>query len=226
MSLRCLFRLSLAGATLAAGVVFAAPASAAVQYDPASRTGFVGAADVRRAFGWTAAMLAARAGGVAFDHDFWTDDTYSVVCGKRTYPVVHHKEYGHYELTEAVVRGAGARSAAGYGGGITGFRLGGATSGISGTSVAPAVGQPCPTGKGPGQGLGQGAGQGLGQRAGQGPGRGRGQDPRQGATIDELRLVSSATGWALAARSGEVSHRILTGGRGTGPGRRLQASGS
>ena len=214
MSLRCLFRLSLAGATLAAGVGYAAPASTAVTYDPASRTGFVGAADVRRAFGWTAAMLASRAGGVSFDHDFWTDDTYSVVCGERTYPVVHHKEYGHYELTGTVVRGSGSRSASGYGDGITGFRLTGASSGISGTSVAPAVGQPCPAGEDPGRGRGQG------------PGHGAGQSRGKGATIDELRLVSSATGWALAARSGEVSHRILTGGRGTGPGGRLQAPGS
>jgi hypothetical protein len=202
MSLRCLFRLSLAGATLAAGVASAAPASAAVTYDPASRTGFVGAAEVRRAFGWTTATLGARAGGVAFDHNFWTDDTYSVTCGRRTYPVVHHKEFGHYELTDAVVRGPVSRPAGGYRGGITGFRLAGAMAGISGTSVAPAVGQPCP--------------------AGQSPGRGRGR----GATIDEVRLVSSATGWSLTVRSGEVSHRILTGGRGTGPGVRLQASGS
>jgi hypothetical protein len=196
MSWRCLSRSAVAGATLAAGVAISAPASAAVTYDPATRTGLVAAADVRQAFGWTPAMLASRAGGVAFDHDFWTDDTYSVVCGKRTYPVVHHREFGRYELTDAVVRSGGHRATTGYGGKtITGFRLDGASFGISGTSVAPAVGRPCPAGQG---------------RA-------------KGTTIEALRLVSSATGWALAARSGDVRRRLLTSGKGA---RRLPAPGS
>ena len=194
MSWRCLSRPAVAGETLAAGVAFAAPASAAVTYNPVTRTGFVAAADVRQAFGWTPAKLAARAGGVAFDHDFWTDDTYSVVCGKRTYPLVHHREFGRYELTDAVVRSSGSRAATtDYAGrSITGFRLAGASFGISGTSVAPAVGQPCPS-------------------------------RVKGAKIDALRLVSSATGWSLAARSGDVRRQLLTGGKGAP---RPQASGS
>jgi len=32
---------------------------------------------------------------------------------------------------------------------VTGFRITGPTAGISGTSVAPAVGQPCPEPRGP-----------------------------------------------------------------------------
>jgi hypothetical protein len=184
MSWRCLTRPAVAGATLAAGVAFAAPASAAVTYNPVTRTGFVAAADVRQAFGWTPAKLAARAGGVAFDHDFWTDDTYSVVCGKRTYPLVHHREFGRYELTDAVVRSGGSRAAAQYGTrSISGFRLAGASFGISGTSVAPAVGQPCPS-------------------------------RVKGSTINALRLVSSATGWSLAARSGDVRRQLLTSAKG------------
>jgi hypothetical protein len=179
---RCLSRLAVAGAVLVAGTTFATPASAAVSYDPGRKTGFVGTADVRRAFGWTAAMLAARADGVAFDHDFWTDDTYSVVCGKRVYPVVHHRIYGRYELSDAVVRRDGPRSAAGYGAGVTGFRLSGAIAGISGTSVAPAIGRPCPAGRVP------------------------------GSTIDELRLVSSATGWTLAVSSGDLRRQLLASG--------------
>jgi hypothetical protein len=179
---RCLSRLAVAGAVLAAGTTVATPASAAVSYDPGSKTGFVGTADVRRALGWTAAMLAARADRVAFDHDFWTDDTYSVVCGKRVYSVVHHRVYGRYELSDAVVRRHQPRSALGYGAGVTGFRLGGASSGISGTSVAPVVGRACPAGRVP------------------------------GSTIDELRLVSSATGWTLAVSSGDLRRRLLTSG--------------
>jgi hypothetical protein len=173
MKWRCLSRLAVAGAVLATGVAVATPAPAAVTYDPVAKTGFVGAADLRHAFGWSAATLASRAGGVAFDHDFFTDDSYSVGCGGRTYPVLHHREFGRYELTDAVVR----RSSAGYGNGISGFRLTGAAFGISGTSVAPAIGQPCPEGK--------------------------------GATIDAVRLVSSAAGWTLTVRSGDVSRRLL-----------------
>jgi hypothetical protein len=175
---RCVFRLAVAGAVLATGIASATPAAAAVTYDPVAKTGLVGAADVRRAFGWTAATLAARAGAVAFDHAFWTDDTYAVTCGGREYPVVHHKQYGHYELTDSVVR-RGPRADTGYGTVVTGFRLAGAWAGISGTSVAPAVGQPCPAGRVP------------------------------GATIDEVRLVSSATGWALRASWGKVRRELV-----------------
>ena len=175
-------RLAVAGVILGSGLAVAAPAAAAVTYRPATQTGFVGSADVRRAFGWTAAKLAARAGSLAFDHDFWTDDTYSVVCGKRRHPVVHHRIYGRYEVADTVVRRDRPRAATGYGAGITGFRLTGARSGISGTSVAPAVGRPCPV---------------------------RGSAP--GSTISALRLVSTATGWALAVRSGDVSRRLVSG---------------
>ncbi|GAA3343011.1 hypothetical protein GCM10020358_40090 [Amorphoplanes nipponensis] len=175
-------RLVVAGAVLAAGLGGGAPASAAVTYDPEAHTGFVGAADVRRAFGWTPATLTARAGRLAFDHDFWTDDTYSAVCGGRTYPLVHHREFGRYELTEAVVRRDRPRSSTGYGDGVTGFRLTGASSGISGTSVGPAVGRPCPADLG----------------------------AAPGSTIVKLRLVSSATGWALAVSSGQVRRELVT----------------
>ena len=177
---RCVSRLVVLGAALATGMApAAAPASAAVTYDRDAKTGFVAAADLRRAFGWTAATLTARAGGVAFDHDFWTDDTYAVGCGAATLPVVHHREFGRYELTDAVVRRDRPRSSTGYGDTITGFRLTGASFGISGTSVAPAVGRPCPG--------------------------------RPGATVDKLRLVSTVTGWALAARSGETRRELLSG---------------
>jgi hypothetical protein len=141
---RGLARPAIAAATLLAGTVFAAPAAAAVTYDPGTKAGFVGSGDVRRAFGWSAAQLAAQASGVAFDQDFWTDDTYAVGCGPRTFPVVHHREFGRFELIGAVVRQGPRGTASGYGGTPAGFRITGARSGISGTSVAPAAGQPCP----------------------------------------------------------------------------------
>lgn len=139
--------LALAGVTLAAITLTAAPAAAAVSYDPGSKIGFAGREDVRRAFGWSDAELAHRASGVSFEQDFWTDDTYAVTCGAKTFPVVHHREFGRFDLADTVVRG-GKRTPAGYGGRLTGFRITGARSGISGTSVAPAAGQPCPR-KGP-----------------------------------------------------------------------------
>jgi len=177
MSWRC-SRLAVAGAILIACTAVGGRASAAVTYDPVTKTGFVDAADIRQAFGWTGVVLASRADGLAFDHDFWTDDTYSVTCGRRVRPVVHHRVYGRFELTVAVVRRNGPHSATGYG--VTGFRLTGARTGISGTSLPPALGQPCPPGP----------------------------DRVPGSTIDALRPVSSVTGWSLAVRSGDAE-RVL-----------------
>jgi hypothetical protein len=111
-----------------------------VGYNPVEMTGFVAASDVRQAFGWTAADLTAHAGGVVFNHEFWTDDNYTVSCGGPSFPVVHHRVYGRFELTGQFVSDGYER----------GFRLTGAHAGISGTSVAPAPGQPCPEpGRGP-----------------------------------------------------------------------------
>lgn len=118
--------------TTAAQLVVPAPP---VQYDPATRTGVVTGGAVREAFGWDRRTLAARAPGVEFDHDFWTDDTYSATCGDRTYALVHHREFGRYELSGGVT---------GKGYGSPDFRITGAYAGISGTSVAPRTGQPCP----------------------------------------------------------------------------------
>jgi hypothetical protein len=177
MSRRC-SRLAVAGAILTTGIAFAAPASAAVRYDPEAKRGFVDTADVRQAFGWTTATLVLRADGVAFDQEFWTDDTYSVSCAGRVHPVVHHRLYGRFELIDAVVRRDRPGPSTGYR--ITGFRLTGARSGISGTSLPPALGRPCPAGPG-----------GV-----------------PGSTIDKIHLVSSATGWSLAVRSGD-DRRVL-----------------
>jgi hypothetical protein len=136
MSSRHLSRLAVAGLTLAAGLAVAIPAHASVTYDPETKTGFVGASDLRKAFGWTGAKLTARAPAIVFDHDFWTDDTYAVTCGKVTVRAVHHRDFGRFELS-----GTFTGAAPGYGGG---FRLTGPHLGISGTSVPPMPGQPCP----------------------------------------------------------------------------------
>ena len=177
MSSRCLRLLAVVWVTAVAGVAFSAPAAAAVTYDPETQIGFAGRAEVRDAFGWTDAMLAARAADVVFDHDFWTDDTYTVSCGGIAFPVVHHSVYGRFDLSVTLAHREG-RGAPAYGGKLIGFRLARATSGISGTSVPPAVGRPCP------------------------------RPEASAATIDGIRLVSSTTGWSLAVRHNEVSRTL------------------
>ena len=142
-----LIRLVAVGAALVAGLAPAGPAAAAVTYDPVTKKGFVGRGDVLKAFGWTDATLRQRADDLVFDHDFWTEDTYSVACGGAAFPVVHHREFGRYELFDAAFTG-GRGSAKGYGGKLAGFWLTGPRFGISGTSVAPEPGQPCPNGEG------------------------------------------------------------------------------
>jgi hypothetical protein len=181
---RRLLRLAVAAAILAAGIAFAAPASASVTYDPETKTGTVAESDVRSAFGWTGATLAAKASGLVFDHDFWTDDTYSVACGDHVFPMVHRSEFGRFELADSLTHD-GRRGTSGYAGAtLTGFRLTGPRLGISGTTVPPMAGQPCPAD----------------------------QAPSPGSTIDTATLVSTATGWALAVSSGDVRHELLTGG--------------
>jgi hypothetical protein len=141
--MNALLRLATAGAALVATVGAATPASAAVTYDPQTMEGYVGRGDVLKAFGWTDATLAAKASGLVFDHDFWTNDTYSVSCGKKPFPLVHYREFGRYELRNAAVQAARG-AATGYAGKLTGFWITGPRFGISGTSVPPEAGQPCP----------------------------------------------------------------------------------
>ena len=87
---------------------------------------------------------------------------------------MHHEEYGNFQLSDTVVRSPGGYHR------LAGFRITGAHSGISGTTVPPTVGQPCP-------------------------------EEGRGATIERATLVSSTSGWDLAASSGGVSHQLLTG---------------
>ncbi|MDY7090950.1 MAG: hypothetical protein SYR96_38425 [Actinomycetota bacterium] len=141
--MRALVRALVAGAVVAAGTAMGGPTSAAVTYDPQTKKGYVARADLLAAFGWDDATLKARAAGIVFNHDFWTDDTYEVTCGRRTFPLVHHREFGRYELFDAAVSDKG-RGAKGYTGKLAGFWLTGPRFGISGTTAGPAPGQPCP----------------------------------------------------------------------------------
>lgn len=167
---RRLFRLAVAGATIAVGIAPATPAAAAVTYDPETETGFVGGSDVQRAFGWSDATLAARAAGIVFKHEMWTTDTYAVSCGAGTFPLVHARTFGWFQLTRSVAHRGG------YHRRPVGFRLTGPFLGISGTTVPPMAGQPCPD--------------------------------LPGATMITVDPVSSVTGWALTANSGDDRRRL------------------
>ena len=168
-------------AILAVSVVPAAPAAAAVRYDPVARSGFADAADVRAAFGWSEATLSRRAGRLTFGHQFFTRDTYAVWCGTGPFPVAHERDYGRYELTGVAVREPRRGAPTGYAGQgrLTGFRISGPHAGISGTSVAPAAGQPCPTSRGP--------------------------------RITRADLVSTTTGWSLAVRFSATERVLRSG---------------
>jgi len=174
-------RLSVAAATFAAALGYAAPAAAAVRYDPGSQSGSAGAADVRQAFGWSEAKLEARAPGLVFGHEFWTADRYSVSCGKGSFAIRHEREFGRYELAGVAVREPRRGSSTAYGQQppLAAFRIDGPRAGVSGTSVAPAVGQPCPEPRGP--------------------------------RITRAELVSTTTGWSLTVSSGAVSRVLRTG---------------
>jgi hypothetical protein len=133
------FTLVLAGAALAGGALFATPAAATVKFDPATKTGFVGKLDVQRSFGWDDAALRARTGRITFTYDTLTKDTYSVVCGRagnRPFTVLHDRVFARDFLNAVVVRDTTAAP--------SGFRITGAGTGISGTTVGPTVGLPCP----------------------------------------------------------------------------------
>ncbi|MCY1141107.1 hypothetical protein OWR29_24175 [Actinoplanes sp. Pm04-4] len=142
--MNALRRLAVAGATLVATAGVATPAAAAVSYDPKTMKGYVARSDLQKAFGWNDATLAAKTSGLVFNHDFWTNDTYTVSCGKTPFPVVHYREFGRYELRNAAVLDKGRGTAQGYSGKLVGFWITGASFGISGTSVPPDKGQPCP----------------------------------------------------------------------------------
>jgi hypothetical protein len=164
-----LSHLAVAGLAFVAGL-----APRPVTYDPETKEGFVDAAEIRDKFGWSEATLAARAGSIAFTHDFYTDDTYTVSCGKESFPVVFHHDYGYLALTRTI-----ARETSGYHPKLLGFRITGANAGVSGTTVPPLAGEPCPE-------------------------KGRG-----GEKITRSHLDKSVETWALTASSGTASRRLM-----------------
>ncbi|MEV4641818.1 hypothetical protein AB0J80_31185 [Actinoplanes sp. NPDC049548] len=173
--------LTVSAATLTAALGYAVPAAASVRYDAETKSGYADAADVRKAFGWSDHTLAARAADLAFSHDFWTNDTYSVSCGKGSFRIEHQSEFGRFELTDRVVREPRRGGSTGYGESsrTAGFRITGPYAGISGTSLPPAVGQSCPEPRGP--------------------------------RVTRAELVSTTSGWSLTVSFGDVSRILRSG---------------
>jgi hypothetical protein len=143
MEPRRLSRIAAGGLTFAAVLGTAVPAYAEVGYDPGKKTGFVGAADLKAAFGWDDATLAERATGVEFEQNYWERDNYDMTCGGGpVFPIAHPKVGARYDLLDVVTR-----DDSGYGK-VSGFRITGSHRGVSGTSYLPGVGEPCPDGEG------------------------------------------------------------------------------
>lgn len=88
-----------AATAFAASLALATPASAAVTFNSADGTGFVGKGDVQLAFGWNNSALQKNAAGISFSYD--AEDTYSGVCtwttgegtkGEKTHNVSHKRK--------------------------------------------------------------------------------------------------------------------------------------
>jgi opacity protein-like surface antigen len=133
--------------------VLAAPALAAVIFDPSTGTGFVGKGDVQLAFGWNNKQLQDNADGVVFtysattttgyDCEFYTGPTQN----RTRHEVSHNKTQSISSSVSKLLRA----NSKGKDGEVTGFILSGfgATPVITGGAV-PAIGDACPGN--PGQG--------------------------------------------------------------------------
>lgn len=175
-------------ATVVAGTMLSAsPARAEVTFDFAAHTGHAGATELRQAFGWDAAALRSRAAGLTFTRNTLVQDVYSVVCGPagtRPLRAVHARESGTYFLTSAVDRDPRGE--------VRGLRITGADAAISGTTVPPTPGLPCPgTDDDPSRST----------VARPGPG------PRPG-NIRTATLMSTTTTLTLIVRSGDVTREL------------------
>ena len=123
----------------------AAPATAAVTFDPGTGTGFVGKGDVQLAFGWNNPQLQLNASGITFTYE--SEENYSAVCswvtgentrGEKTHNVAHKKST---TVNSAVAFDARVRNQ------ITGFNLTG-FGGTTSTGSIPVVGEACPGNEG------------------------------------------------------------------------------
>jgi hypothetical protein len=191
MHSRAVSLLALAGVALAGSVVFATAASASVRFDPDTGTGFIDKSDVEAPFGWSDAILQARAAGVSFMHSKGIEDFYSVVCGwdttstgardHITLVVPHYRQALLEHLSATIAYDASTANPANPKGRIAGFRLTGSYNGISATTARPMVGAGCP------------------------------EDADQAGVkvVDAVRLLSSSTTSTVTASFKGVAHDLL-----------------
>ncbi|HEV2809392.1 MAG TPA: hypothetical protein VGV93_03205 [Acidimicrobiales bacterium] len=140
------------GAGLVAGAVAISSigsAGAAVTFDPATGTGFVGKGDVQVPFGWNDAKLQQNAAGVSFDYSSTSDDEYAVTCewdtGNRK--IVHHIQKKRATVGSTVAYDVTKVDRKNPNGKVTGFNLTGITKDSleeSSDGSVPVVGQACP----------------------------------------------------------------------------------
>lgn len=121
-------------------------ALAAVTFDPATGTGFVGKGDVQLAFDWNNAALQANAGSVTFTYGLKT--TFNVTCewetftnssgnGQKESKTIEHVETEGFNINTRITVGSASRL--NPQGAVTGFNLTG-IGGIAPTAGVPAVG--------------------------------------------------------------------------------------
>jgi len=122
----------------------ATTAWAAVTFNPADGTGFVGKGDLQLAFGWNNAQAQSSVGSVTYRYD--GTEVYTAVCtwttgegtrGEQTHNVSHTKSAG---ISGTVLFDARKNSQ----GQITGVMLNGYYGQVTELGTAPVVGDPCP----------------------------------------------------------------------------------
>lgn len=130
-----------AATAFAATLALATPATAAVTFDPATGSGFVGKGDVQLAMTWNNQQLQKNASGITFSYE--SEEDYSAECewvtgegtrGKKTHKVSHKQSTS---VVNAVAYDARVKNQ------ITGFNLKGFGVSSSSGSV-PVVGGACP----------------------------------------------------------------------------------
>ncbi|MFI7494481.1 hypothetical protein ACH9D2_07145 [Kocuria sp. M4R2S49] len=133
----------IAATTFAATMAFAAPALAAVTFDPATGNGFVGKGDVQLAFGWNNKQLQDNAGQVDFEAVTESTTVGTWTCDRDAGPQTQERSRTTTTTTSGVVDAIARERNQ-----ITGFTL----SGYSGTPVEVVTGSDgpayltCPTG--------------------------------------------------------------------------------
>lgn len=142
--------LKLLVATAAVGAVaLTGTATAAVTFDPATGTGFVGKGDVQVPFGWNDAKLQQYASGVSFEYESKSDDQYAVTCEWETgnKKIVHHIQKKRANVGSSVAYDVTKIDRKNPNGKVTGFSL----TGINDDSVVesssgsvPVEGDSCP----------------------------------------------------------------------------------